>query len=71
MTGAALRSGDIAANTGDKGLISWFIERMKKSVEGIFLWKQGKEEKGEGGRELLKTWMGDRDFLRRDEFTWE
>ena len=38
---------------------------------GGFPAEWGKEGKGKGGREHLKAWVGDRDFLRRSEFTQE
>lgn len=61
MTGATP-----AANRGDKGLVGWFIERVKNICGRDFPVEMGGEEKGERRRELLKEWMGDRDFLRRN-----
>lgn len=45
-----------------------FMERMKSIYVGGFFAEWGKEGKGKGGREYLKAWVGDRDFLRRSEF---
>lgn len=65
MTGAALGSGATAANETEVWLV--YRENEEQLCEG-FSCGNG-ESKDEGGRELLKMWIGDRDFLKKSEFT--